>query len=304
MSEDNKNLNESLANFYQQRQKIDTERGGEQVATPKMPETAAPKMESPDQFQSRMQTETDPDLIIGYENVDLPSGGVFYPNGLKEIKIEYLTSKDEDILTTPSLIQDGTVLDVILSRKIKTPNVDISKLLTGDKNALLIFLRASSYGQDYDVEVRDPRNNNVFTATVDLTKLKKKEVSELPDDNGCFTVDLPMRKKMVKFRLLTSGEEMELLKRAESIKEAYGKEYSEYVSMKLKAHIVEIQGKTDRSYIERFVDAMPARDAMVLRRKILSVSPDMDMNYEFKAHDGFKFKAAIDVGVDFFFPDL
>jgi len=298
-----KAMSDSLANFYKQRENKDQEvNSDDNQVTGKIP----PKinMESPDNFQSRMQVETDPDLVIGYENVDLPSKGLFYPNGLNKVKIEYLTSRDEDILTTPSLIQDGTVLDVILQRKIKTPNVDVSKLLTGDKNALILFLRASSYGHEYEVQVRDPRNDKQFSQVVDLTKLKSKELTEHPNEQGLFEVKIPMRKKNVKFRLLTSGEEDKLVKRAQEIQEAYGHEYSEYSTMKLKAHIVEIEGRTDRSYIERFVDAMPVLDTLTIRKKILVVSPDIDMSYEFKTKDGHKFKASLTVGVDFFFPSL
>lgn len=269
-------------------------------------EPVMPKMnlETPEDFQSRLSQQSDPDLIVGYEIVDLPSQGKFYPDGLKQVKIEYLTSKDEDVLTTPSLIQDGTVLDVILKRKIKTPNVDPANLLTGDKNALILFLRASSYGQDYEVQVTDPRNGKSFKEVVDLTKLKSKEVTEEPDSVGEFFIELPMRKKIVKFKLLTSGEEDMLYKRAESIKDAYGMDHSEYSTMKLKAHVVEIAGNRDSSYISQFIDAMPLRDVVALRKKILNVAPDVDMTYEFKTKDGFKFEAQLTVGVDFFFPSL
>lgn len=304
---DQKALNDSLANFYKKREEMDQDKTGKSPSETQSAQGQMPRkmdMEAPSDFQSRMQQETDPDLIVGYENVELPSKGLFYPNGLNKVKIEYLTSRDEDILTTPSLIQDGTVLDVILSRKIKTPNVDVSKLLTGDKNALILFLRASSYGHEYEVQVTDPRNDKSFSQVVDLTKLETKEITEEPDTEGHFTVEIPMRKKIVKFRLLTSGEEQQLFKRAESIQEAYGHDYSEYSTMKLKAHIVQIGDKTDRSYIDRFVDAMPVRDTLTIRKKILDVSPDIDMSYEFKAKDGYKFRAGLTVGVDFFFPSL
>jgi hypothetical protein len=72
--------------------------------------------------------------------------------------------------------------------------------------------------------------------------------------------------------------------------------------MKLKAHVVAINEKTDRLYIDKFIDAMPAMDALTIRRKILEVSPDVDMAYEFVAKDGYKFIAYLSVGIDFFFP--
>ncbi len=254
-------------------------------------------------FEKIMSKETDPDLVTTYEVVKLPSKGLFYKNKLSEVNIEYMTSRDEDLLTTPSLIENGTVLDVLLKRKIKTPGINPNDLLSGDRSALILFLRTSSYGADYTVQVTDPRTGLPFKAVVDLLKLKYKEIDELPDENGHFVVELPMRKKVVKFRLLTSGEDTQLYKKAESIKEAYGEEYSQYSTMKLKSHIVSIGDKIDRSYIDKFVDAMPAKDAYTIRKKIMDVSPDVDMKYEFQTKDGFKFFATLSVGVDFFFPN-
>ena len=249
-----------------------------------------------------MSKETDPDLMTSYEIVKLPSNGLFYNHKISEVNVEYMTSRDEDLLTTPSLIDSGEVLNILLKRKIKTPGIIPDELLTGDRNAILLFLRTSSYGSDYSVQVTDPRTGVAFNSKVDLLKLEYKEMKETPDEFGHFTVEIPMRKKIVTFKLLTSGEDSFLFKKAESIKEAYGNEYSDYNTMKLKAHIVAINEKTDRSYIDKFVDAMPALDAVTIRRKIMEVSPDVDMKYEFTTKDGYKFDAYLSLGLDFFFP--
>jgi len=259
---------------------------------------------NPNDFQNIMSKETDPDLMTSYEIVPLPSKGIFYKNGLSEVNVEYMTSKDEDLLTTPSLIENGSVLDLLLKRKIKTPNVNPEDLLPGDRNAIILFLRTSSYGTDYKVQVSDPRNGGVFEETVDLLKLKYKEPSEMPNEEGYFSVDLPMRKKNVVFKLLTSGQDTVIYKKSESLKEVYGSNFSEYNTLKLKSSIVSIDGKTDKFYIDKFVDAMPALDAFTIRKKILEVSPDVDMSYEFTAKDGHKFKGTLSVGIDFFFPSL
>lgn len=257
-----------------------------------------------DNFEKIMSRETDPDLMTSYEIVKLPSQGLFYSNKLSEVNVEYMTSKDEDLLTTPSLIENGTVLDVLLKRKIKTNGVNPDDLLPGDRNAIILFLRSSSYGSDYTVQVNDPRTNIPFKTTVDLLKLSYKEINEKPNEFGQFSVELPMRKKTVIFKLLTVGEDTKIFKKAEAIQEAYGEEFSQYSTMKLKASIISINGNTDRIYIDKFVDAMPARDAFTIRRKILDVSPDVDMNYEFETKDGYKFNATLSVGIDFFFPSI
>ncbi len=254
------------------------------------------------EFEKAMSKETDPDLMTSYEIVKLPSKGVFYSHKISEVAVEYMTSRDEDLLTTPSLIDSGELLNMLLKRKIKTPGIVVEELLQGDRNAIILFLRTSSYGADYSVQVTDPRNGIVFNSKVDLLQLKYKEVTEMPDEFGHFTVEIPMRKKVVTFRLITSGEDAILYKKAEQIKEAYGNEISDYSTMKLKSHIVAINDKTDRSYIDRFIDAMPALDAVTIRRKIMAVSPDVDMKYQFTAKDGYKFEAYLTLGLDFFFP--
>lgn len=262
-----------------------------------------PPAYNPQEFENTMSRETDPDLMTSYEIVKLPSKGLFYSHGISEVNVEYMTSRDEDLLTTPSLIENGTVIDVLLKRKIKTPGIVVSDLLAGDRSAIILFLRTSSYGADYTVQVTDPRTGLPFKTTIDLQKLKYKEVTEMPDEHGHFKVELPMRKKVATIKLLTVGEDQEIFKRAEAMKEASGGDFSEYSTMKLKAHVIAIGDNTDRSYINKFIDAMPALDAFTIRKKLLEVSPEIDMTYEFTTKDGYKFTANLSLGIDFFFPN-
>lgn len=247
--------------------------------------------------------ETDPDLMTSYETISLPSQGLFYANKMNEIAVEYLTTRDEDLLTTPSLIENGTVIDKLLKRKIKTPNVNVESLMPGDKSAIILFLRTSAYGPEYTVEVEDPRNGKPFKEVVDLYKLEHKKINEHPDENGLFDFLLPLRRKKIKFKLLNSREEKEAKKTAEHIQHEYKTEFPEYTPIKLKMSVVEIDGKTDKTYISKFIDAMPLGDSIALKRKMNEVSPEFDMKYTFTASDGYKFDAYLMVGPDFFFPN-
>ena len=51
------------------------------------------------------------------EVVDLPSKGYFYVDGHPlssgKVEVKYMTAKEEDILTSQNLIQQGTVIDVL-----------------------------------------------------------------------------------------------------------------------------------------------------------------------------------------------
>jgi len=251
-----------------------------------------------------LSRETDPDLMITYETIKLPSKGMYYSSGISELNIEYMTSRDEDLLTTPSLIENGTALDILLKRKIKTKGIQPDELLPGDRNAVLLFLRSTSYGSDYTVQVTDPRTGVPFKEVVDLNKLKYKQINETPNESGYFKIELPMRKKTVLFKLLTVGEDMKIYRNAESLKEMNNDEISQYSTLKLKSSIVSINDITDRTYISKFVDAMPALDSSTIRRKIMEVSPDVDMTYTFTAKDGYTFNAALTIGLDFFFPNI
>lgn len=253
-------------------------------------------------FMKSKIKETDPDLIIDTDIVKLPSDGHFYP--FKEVIVEYLTAKDEDILTTPALMENGTVLDEILKRKIKTPGIDVENMLTGDKNAILIFLRASSYGAKYDVEVTNPKTGKPFKASIDLTKIEYKKVETLPDENGEFVVEIPMRKKLVKFKILGDKDLRIIINKAELIQETYNQMFAEISTMRLKGAITEIDGNRSQDYINRFVDAMPAGDALSIRSKMEKVTPGVDLTYEFISPEGHIFKAPIAMGIDFFFPSL
>jgi hypothetical protein len=280
----------------------------EPIATQPPPEAVPNKIPvaslgNPQDFEKLMNKETDPDLMTGYEIIKLPSEGKFYSNGVSEVRVEYMTSKDEDLMTTPSLIESGKMFDALIDRKVKTGGIRSFELLQGDRNAILLFLRSSSYGADYSVSVPDPRTGISFDTVVDLGLLKYKEPEEQPDEFGHYSVFIPMRKKTVKFKLLTTGQDSHIFNQAEELKKAFNAEFTEYNTMRLKASVVSINGKIDTDYIGKFIDAMPARDAMTIRRKIVAVSPDVDMRYEFTTKDGFKFFANMSIGIDFFFPE-
>jgi len=298
--DDNKDVKKSLDNFYNNRKEEKT------AATATVPlqndKPAMPKYESAEYDQKINQMMKDSDLEVGFDTVKLPSKGIFYRSKIGELVVEYLTSKDEDILTTPALIENNTLVDVLLRKKIKSKGLEVEEMLAGDKNAILVFLRASSYGKNYDVNVTDPFTQNVFKSSVDLTKLKYKDIQTLPDENLLFSVELPMRKKWVKFRLITDNELKKIIKQAETKKDATGEPFLELLTMRLKAAIVSIEGNKDRAYISKFVDAMPALDSLTLRRKIDEVTPDVDFSYEFVSPAGYTFEAGISVGADFFFP--
>ena len=87
------------------------------------------------------------------EVVDLPSKGYFYVDGHPlssgKVEVKYMTAKEEDILTSQNLIQQGTVIDVLLQSLIVDKTINVNELLIGDKNAIMIAARILGYGAEY-----------------------------------------------------------------------------------------------------------------------------------------------------------
>ena len=58
------------------------------------------------------------ELKVSKNVIELPSKGKLYKDNIDTLEIEYMTAKDEDILTSPHLLKNNKALDVLLERKI------------------------------------------------------------------------------------------------------------------------------------------------------------------------------------------
>lgn len=148
----------------------------------------------------------DVDPSAQYDIVSLPSNGEAYKNKVAKIPVGYLTAYDENFITSPNLYRDGLVIDFLLKNKIMNKNVNIDELLNGDVDAIILFLRATSYGPEFPVYVRDPQSGRQIETIVDLSKLKYKDFNLKGDENGNFDFELPLSKDKIKFRFLTRKE--------------------------------------------------------------------------------------------------
>lgn len=145
-----------------------------------------------------------------FDSIPLPSKGEAYANKMSSIPVGYLTAYDENIIVSPNLYRDGTFLDVLLRNKILNPAVDIKNLLPGDRDAIILWLRATGYGNEFPVTVTDDQTGKEFSAVVDLSQINYKEFTLKGDENGWFDYTLPTSKDKIKFSFLTYGEIEEL----------------------------------------------------------------------------------------------
>ena len=129
-----------------------------------------------------------------YDIIQLPSNGQTYKSKIDRVPVAYLTAYDENMITSPNLYRDGLVIDFLLKNKIMNKSINVDELVSGDADAIILFLRATSYGPEFPIVVNDPDTGEQIETTVDLTTLKPKDFKLVGDENGWFEYETPIRK--------------------------------------------------------------------------------------------------------------
>jgi hypothetical protein len=248
------------------------------------------------------------------EFVELPSKGVFYPEGhplqgKTSVEIRFMTAKEEDILTSRTLLKEGIALDRMLQNLIVDPVISVADLLVGDKNALLVAARRTGYGAQYDTRVQCPSCGQTGEHSFDISEPPCKDFVQEADDcgavlspGGLVEIILPMSKVMVVCRLLNSAEETKLsqkLDRKMKKKSSTGTTLDAF-----RAYVSSVNGDDSVFAIESFIHSMPARDARHLRTIYSSIVPNIDLEQHFVCEScGFETEMEVPLGVDFFWPE-
>jgi hypothetical protein len=235
---------------------------------------------------------------LPHDVVKLPSKGIFYTPKKESVKVGYLTASDENLLMSQNSSKDG-IVNTLLKNKIYEPGFNIDQLITVDVQAILLFLRNTAFGPEYNISVRDPRTDKFFDVTVILDEVSYIPMENTPDSEGLFTYTLPKSQKIVKFKLMNLGEE----KKIDSLLENYPKGMIvPVITKRLETQIVELDGSRDKGVIATFINNMPISDSKELRKFINICEPKMDLQRKVIAPSGEEVIVDIAFGVEFFRP--
>ena len=247
---------------------------------------------------------------VPVESVPLPSLGKVYPDGnplsgQETVEIRAMTAREEDILTSRALIKKGTVITHLIQSCLTDKSIDVKNMISGDRNALMISLRITGYGQEYGVEVDCPACAARSKQEFDLAALEVKTLDIDPVTPGTneFEFVLPITKKKVHFKFLTGADEEEIAIVQERKKKS-GFKSDNLITTRLMYSIVSIDGITDKSKINGFIRNMPARDSLALRRFIDKSEPGIDMKSWMSCQSCFAdSEVRLPLGATFFWPD-
>jgi hypothetical protein len=239
------------------------------------------------------------------EVLDLPSEGKVYPKdhplSSGQIRIKLMTAKEEDILSSTNLIKKGLAIDSLFE-SILVDNINPDDIVIGDKNAILLATRLLGYGPDYEFSFYSSHKGDMIDAKIDLSKIETKDVDLSGFNNkneGTFVT--PMGKNKLTFKLLTHGDEQAIDKDIKALEKIY-KDVSSDITTRLRYMITSVDGNSDLAHITKYINGMLARDSKAFREYVKTISPDMNMKFEYTHEDGEVEEAPITLGVSFFWP--
>jgi len=255
------------------------------------------------------QTTATPTFEFPTQVISLPSEGKVYaesnPLSKGTLEIKYMTAREEDILADRNLINKGIVLQKLLESVVVQPGVNVDDLVIGDINAVYLATRMLGYGAEYDIEVTDPFSGEKQKVTIDLSKLQTKDINlDILNAQNRYELTLPVSKKKLIVKLLTHKDEKDINQEIQAMERlTKGKSVGTDVTTRFKYMILDIDGNSDRGFINKFVPNMLAGDTKALRNFFKEISPDMNMTFDFVSEvTGDTEALDIPFGISFFYP--
>lgn len=195
-----------------------------------------------------------------YEWIELPSKGECYPHKKGIVPVAYLTAMDENIIVSKELREKGKVSEVLLEHKILDKSFDVKSLCIGDRDAILIWLRKTSYGNELKVSQKDGEGN-IEEMVINLDEVTYNTFNGTADENGLvkYVTD---KKEVIKYRMLTYEDEdffYDKVVRIMNVMDGSGDDNIHIVNLMkelLVKQTVSVNGDTDRDCVVSFIDNM------------------------------------------------
>ena len=261
-------------------------------------------------------------FVAPTEFIEIPSKGKFYQqghplHGVETVEIRHMTAKEEDILSSKTLLKQGVAIDRFLQSVLVDKKLTPDSMLVGDKNALIVAARCSGYGNDYLAGITCPNCGATTKHEVDLTEAQQlycgyveEEAEEEdkiegvtgPNSSGNYIITLPITKAQFEVKLMTGREERDFSKRMQQRKKR--RQAEAMLTDQFKTFTVSINNTGDLRQMYRFIDNLPVRDSRFLRTTYGKLSPSMNLKHDFMCPEcDHEQEVEVPITAQFFWPD-
>lgn len=239
--------------------------------------------------------------------VELPSAGKHYPeghplHGIDKVEIKMLTTKEEDILTNTSYIENGVVINKLIE-EILLIDLESKDLHDADQMAILIAARIEAYGQHYPIEILCSNCGEYFSHDLDLTDFGFGEMGDIAEQTevGTYVVFLPKSEKTVEFKHLLPKDVATIEKTVDKMKKLNIK--TNFNTEFYRRIILSVDGDANKGVITELIDNLRIMDSRKIFAAYTDSLPSMDTSYKCDcSHCGHANEGGMPVQASFFFP--
>lgn len=246
------------------------------------------------------------DLKRQFSVINLPSKGIYYPDKNKSLLIKYLTAAEEHVLCDSFLMETGRGIKIVLENII-IDDIDVDNLLLSDFQAILIFLRSTSYGDSVEFTPTCPHCGREQEQNIRLSEIEFKKPNSQPLESGKYVVYLPELELEFTISPMTIAKALTKIEN-ETDDDFFNVKDEDGITVKIKKekslnlvyNIDSINGISNKDEIKKIIRKLPKRfvDAIVefIETNDVGINENINMSCSFCQED---FVQRINVGYNF-----
>ncbi len=209
-----------------------------------------------------------PELLkVPFDEIYLPSMGLFYKNGTTNIQVRAITGYDEIMLSSPYLSHTGNATKILLNNVILNSELEYGELLVCDRDAVLLFLRSMTYGDEIEMDFTCPECSHESKGKFNISQIEAKELYIPPNEQGEFEFIVPSS--------LVSDNPIQINFSPLRVSSSHLVKDKQLMSRYM-AQITSINGNSDKEYIIKYLKHMRIKDSKSFREFMDKVEPGFE----------------------------
>lgn len=218
-------------------------------------------------------------------DIVLPTGGNFYPkeSPLRKgtLKCRYMVGKDEDVLTSPSLLQNNETFDKLLEQLVLDANFNVTDMTLVDRSAALLQIRIANL--DNNLTLPDEEACIKCGAPIEKIDLFNVKDVLLPEFTDPSLNEVPVFLEKSKMTVILKMPTVKDIREARKFNEqAQKRNNDQYSSLTIATYLLRdadgtrIKDGMPFQFKVNFVGELPISDTAILRNKIKELSNGVD----------------------------